>query len=44
MKKTSAKKKYSAPKMKVTELKHQANLLQYSNQLNMADPVKDYFA
>lgn len=30
--------------MKVTELKHQASLMQYSNQFNMADPVKDYFA
>ena len=47
MKKTTAKKKYSAPKMKVTELKHQTCLLgasDYNDQFNMADPVKDYFA
>ena len=43
MKKTTAKKKYSAPKMKVTELKRQTNLL-YGSQLGMVDSEKDYIA
>jgi hypothetical protein len=44
MKKTSAKKKYSAPKMKIAELKQKTSLLAYSDQFGMADQVKDYFA